>query len=51
MTARLQLRLSLRDGNRCVDGVKSDNWRRVVNKINGKNDINEDKSSESRKDK
>ena len=51
MTARLQMRLSLRDGNRCVDGVKSDNWRRVVNKINGKNDINEDKSSESRKDK
>jgi len=51
MTARLQLRLSLRDGNRCVDGVKSDNWRRVVNKINGKNDINEDKSSESRQDK
>lgn len=51
MTARLQLRLSLRDGNRCVDGVKSDNWRRVVNKINDKNDINEDKSSESRKDK
>jgi len=51
MTARLQMRLSLRDGNRCVDGVKSDNWRRVVNKINGKNDINEDKSSESRQDK
>lgn len=51
MTARLQLRLSLRGGNRCVDGVKSDNWRRVVNKINDKNDINEDKSSESRKDK
>lgn len=49
MTSRLQLRLSLRDGNRCVDGVKSDNWRRVVNKISGKNDINEDKSSESGK--
>ena len=51
MTARLQMRLSLRDGNRCVDGVKSDNWRRVVNEISGKNDINEDKSSESRQDK
>ncbi|MEI7639488.1 MAG: metalloregulator ArsR/SmtB family transcription factor [Syntrophus sp. (in: bacteria)] len=48
MTARLQMRLSLREGNRCVDGVKSDNWRRVVNKINDKNDINEDISSESR---
>jgi ArsR family transcriptional regulator len=48
MTERLQLRLSLRDGNRCVDGVKSDNWRRVVNKIDSKNDINEDKSSERR---
>ncbi|HOU77442.1 MAG TPA: metalloregulator ArsR/SmtB family transcription factor [Syntrophales bacterium] len=33
MTARLQLRLSLREGNRCVDGVKSDKWRRAVNKI------------------
>jgi len=41
MTARLQMRLSLRDGNRCVDGVKSDNWRRVVNKIDGKDDISE----------
>ena len=41
MTARLQMRLSLRDGNRCVDGVKSDNWRRVVNKIDGKNDVSE----------
>jgi len=41
MTARLQMRLSLRDGNRCVDGVKSDNWRRVANKIDGKNDISE----------
>ncbi|MCK9197969.1 MAG: metalloregulator ArsR/SmtB family transcription factor [Syntrophales bacterium] len=51
MTARLQMRLSLRDGNRCVDGVKSDNWQRVVNKVNGKNDINEDKSSESRQNK
>ena len=51
MIARLQMRLSLRDGNRCVDGVKSDNWRRVVNKVNGKNDINEDKSSESRQNK
>jgi len=46
MTARLQMRLSLREGNRCVDGVKSDNWRRVVNKINGKNDIHEKSSSE-----
>ncbi|MFA5182327.1 MAG: metalloregulator ArsR/SmtB family transcription factor [Syntrophales bacterium] len=36
MTARLQLRLSLRDGNRCVDGVKSDKWQRVVNKISEK---------------
>ncbi len=51
MTTRLKMRLSLRDGNRCVDGVKSDNWRRVVNKINDKNDINEDTSSECRKDK
>ena len=36
MTARLELRLSLRDGNRCVDGVKSDNWRRVVKIIDEK---------------
>ncbi len=42
MSARLQLRLSLRDGNRCVDGVKSDNWRRIVNEIDCKNDISEE---------
>ncbi len=41
MNARLKLRLSLRDGNRCVDGVKSENWRRVVNKIDSQNDIND----------
>jgi len=33
MSQRLQLRLSLREGNRCVDGVKSDKWRRAVQKI------------------
>jgi len=51
MTARLQLRLSLRKDNRCVDGVKSENWRRVVDKIDSNNDISEVKNSESGKEK
>jgi ArsR family transcriptional regulator len=33
---RLKLRLSLRSGGRCVDGVKSDRWQQVIQFINGK---------------
>lgn len=49
MSVRLQLRLSLRKGDLCVDGVKSDNWRQAVNRIASNDDINEDESTESRK--
>ena len=49
MSARLQLRLSLRAGNRCVDGVKSDKWRRIVAKSEGNNETKEEKASEGRK--
>ncbi len=51
MITRLQLRLSLREGDRCVDGVKSEKWRQVVHEINGKNNIDENKQTEDRRDK